>query len=114
MGQLNPILAVSDVRRDYGGLKAVDGASFSAMPGRITGLIGPNGAGKSTLIGIIGGQIKPNWGSITFDGRDITALAPHTIARPGSVRTLHLSADCTKPTLLVNISVPSTVPNDES
>src|SRR5256885_465742 len=56
MGQLKPILAVSDVRRDYGGLKAVDGASFSAMPGRITGLIGPNGAGKSTLIGIIGGQ----------------------------------------------------------
>ncbi|HEY8815944.1 MAG TPA: ATP-binding cassette domain-containing protein, partial [Candidatus Dormibacteraeota bacterium] len=53
------MLAVRDVRRDFGGLRAVDGASFNALPGRITGLIGPNGAGKSTLIGIIGGQIKP-------------------------------------------------------
>jgi len=103
--QLKPILTVSDVRRDYGGLKAVDGASFSAMPGRITGLIGPNGAGKSTLIGIIGGQIKSNGGSITFDGRDITGLAPHKISRRGMVRTFQLSAEFTKLTVLENLLV---------
>ncbi|TMF69977.1 MAG: ATP-binding cassette domain-containing protein [Chloroflexi bacterium] len=103
--QPKPILAVSDVRRDYGGLKAVDGASFSAMQGRITGLIGPNGAGKSTLIGIIGGQIKPNAGSITFDGRDITGLAPHKIAGRGMVRTFQLSAEFTKLTVLENLLV---------
>ena len=103
--QHKPILTVSDVRRDYGGLKAVDGASFSAMPGRITGLIGPNGAGKSTLIGIIGGQIKSNGGSITFDGRDITGLAPHKISRRGMVRTFQLSAEFTKLTVLENLLV---------
>jgi len=103
--QLKPILTVSDVRRDYGGLKAVDGASFSAMPGRITGLIGPNGAGKSTLIGIIGGQIKSNGGSITFDGRDITGLPPHKISRRGMVRTFQLSAEFTKLTVLENLLV---------
>src|SRR2546428_13494652 len=112
--QPKPILAVSDVRRDYGGLKAVDGASFSAMQGRITGLIGPNGAGKSTLIGIIGGQIKPNWGSITFEGRDITGLAPHKIGRGGVGRTFQLSAGVTKRTVLENPPVLWPVPKARS
>jgi branched-chain amino acid transport system ATP-binding protein len=105
MDQPKPILVVSDVRRDFGGLRAVDGASFNALPGRITGLIGPNGAGKSTLIGIIGGQIKPTAGSIAFDGRDITGLAPHKIARRGLVRTFQLSAEFTKLTVLENLLV---------
>jgi neutral amino acid transport system ATP-binding protein len=100
-----PILAVKDVRRDFGGLKAVDGASFNALPGRITGLIGPNGAGKSTLIGIIGGQIKPSGGSITFEGRNITGLAPYRIARLGLVRTFQLSAEFSKLTVLENLLV---------
>jgi branched-chain amino acid transport system ATP-binding protein len=103
--QPKPILTVSEVRRDFGGLRAVDGASFKALPGRITGLIGPNGAGKSTLIGIIGGQIKPTAGSITFDGQDITGLAPHGIARRGLVRTFQLSAEFTKLTVLENLLV---------
>ena len=70
------ILTVRDVRRDFGGLKAVDGASFSALRGHVTGLIGPNGAGKSTLLGIIAGAIKPGSGTVTFDGKDVTGLAP--------------------------------------
>ncbi|HEX3508800.1 MAG TPA: ABC transporter ATP-binding protein [Candidatus Dormibacteraeota bacterium] len=102
---------MSEVRRDFGGLRAVDGASFKALPGRITGLIGPNGAGKSTLIGIIGGQIKPTAGSITFDGQDITGLAPHRIARRGLVRTFQLSAEFTKLTVLENLLV--AVPNQK-
>src|SRR2546427_10434938 len=112
--QPKPILAVSDVRRDYGGLKAVDGASFSAMQGRITGLIGPNGAGKSTLIGIICGQIKPNAGSITYDGRDITGLAPHKIAGRGMVRTFQLSAEFTKVTVLENLPVATPDPQGQA
>jgi neutral amino acid transport system ATP-binding protein len=100
-----PILAVKDVRRDFGGLKAVDGASFNALPGHITGLIGPNGAGKSTLIGIIGGQIKASGGSITFEGRDITGLAPYRVARLGLVRTFQLSAEFSKLTVLENLLV---------
>jgi ABC-type branched-subunit amino acid transport system ATPase component len=100
-----PILTVHDVRRDFGGTKAVDGASFYALRGHITGLIGPNGAGKSTLIGVIAGQIKPVSGVITFDGHDITRMAPHRIARRGMIRTFQLSAEFSKLTVLENLLV---------
>jgi branched-chain amino acid transport system ATP-binding protein len=100
-----PILSVRDVLRDFGGLRAVDGASFNALSGRITGLIGPNGAGKSTLIGIIGGQIKPNGGTITFEGHDITGLPAYRISRRGIIRTFQLSAEFSKLTVLENLLV---------
>jgi neutral amino acid transport system ATP-binding protein len=100
-----PILEVRDVRRDYGGLKAVDGASFDARRGRITGLIGPNGAGKSTLLGIIAGAIKPDAGTITFEGDDVTGLPSHRIARCGIIRTFQLSAQFSKLTVLENLLV---------
>jgi ABC-type branched-subunit amino acid transport system ATPase component len=103
--QPQPILAVRDVRRDFGGLKAVDGTSFDALQGRITGLIGPNGAGKSTLISVIAGQIKPDAGLITFEGHDITGLAPDRIARRGIIRTFQLSAEFSKLTVLENLLV---------
>src|SRR3979409_808101 len=99
------ILAVSDVHRDFGGLKAVDGASFSALRGRVTGLIGPNGAGKSTLLGIIAGAIKPGSGTVTFAGKDVTGLAPNQIARRGIIRTFQLSAEFSKLTVLENLLV---------
>src|SRR5437870_12531925 len=97
--QPKPILAVSDVRRDYGGLKAVDGASFSAMQGRITGLIGPNGAGKSTLIGIIGGQIKSKGGSINLVGEEASGPAAHASSRRGNMRTFELSGELARVTV---------------
>src|SRR6267378_2877455 len=100
-----PILSVRDVHRDFGGLRAVDGASFNALNGRITGLIGPNGAGKSTLIGIIGGQIKPNGGTITFEGHDITGQPAYRISRRGIIRTFQLSAEFSKLTVLENLLV---------
>jgi branched-chain amino acid transport system ATP-binding protein len=103
--QSEPILVVRDVERDFGGLHAVDGASFYARQGSITGLIGPNGAGKSTLIGIIAGQIKPTAGTIHFEGHDISGLAPHRIARRGLVRTFQLSAEFSKLTVLENLLV---------
>lgn len=100
-----PVLAVRDVHRDFGGLKAVDGASFSALGGHITGLIGPNGAGKSTLLGIIAGAIKPAAGTITFEGDDVTGLPSHKIARCGIIRTFQLSAQFSKLTVLENLLV---------
>ena len=103
--QAQPILSVKDVRRDYGGVRAVDGASFSAQRGRITGLIGPNGAGKSTLLGIIAGAIKPTAGTVTFEGADVTGLPPHRIARRGISRTFQLSAEFSKLTVLENLLV---------
>lgn len=100
-----PFLAVRGVVRDYGGVRAVDGASFEAKRGRITGLIGPNGAGKSTLIGIIGGQIKAAAGSITFEGAQVIGQAPHNIARRGIIRTFQLSAEFSHLTVLENLLV---------
>jgi neutral amino acid transport system ATP-binding protein len=99
------ILEVRDVRKDFGGLKAVDGASFTVQRGRITGLIGPNGAGKSTLMGIVAGAIKPDGGTITFEGQDVTGLAPHKIARRGIIRTFQLSAEFSRLTVLENLLV---------
>ncbi len=102
---IEQILEVRDVHRDFGGVKAVNGASFSAQKGRITGLIGPNGAGKSTLLGIIAGAIKPVSGRITFDGRDVSGFPPHRVARAGLIRTFQLSAEFGKLTVLENMLV---------
>ena len=68
-------LEVRDVVRAFGGVRAVDGASFDVKGGSITGLIGPNGAGKSTLFNCISGFLKPQSGSVFLDGQRITA--PH-------------------------------------
>src|ERR1700730_12846477 len=106
-----PILAVRDVRRDFGGVKAVDGASFSALRGHVTGLIGPNGAGKSTLLGIIAGAIKAGPGQVTFDGEDVSGSPPNQIARRGLIRTFQLSAEFAKLTVLENLLV--AVPNQK-
>ena len=54
-----PLLAVDDLHRSFGGVRAVAGASFTVQAGTITGLIGPNGAGKSTVMSLIGGQLRP-------------------------------------------------------
>ena len=99
------ILIASDVRRDYGGLRAVDGATFKALRGRITGLIGPNGAGKSTLLGIIAGAIKPDAGKFMFDGLDVTGVPSYRMARMGLIRTFQLSAEFSKLTVLENLLV---------
>ena len=99
------LLSIREVSRDFGGLKAVDGATFDALRGRITGLIGPNGAGKSTLIGIVGGAIKPASGIVMFEGRDVTGLPAHRIAQLGLLRTFQISAEFTKLTVLENILV---------
>ena len=103
--QTDRILEVRDVQRDFGGVKAVDGASFGALRGRITGLIGPNGAGKSTLMGVVAGAIKTTAGTITFDGQDVSGFPAHKIARAGLIRTFQLSAEFGKLTVLENMLV---------
>jgi branched-chain amino acid transport system ATP-binding protein len=98
-------LEVRDVVREFGGVRAVAGATFEVPHGGITGLIGPNGAGKSTMVGLISGMIRPTSGTVQFAGRDITKLAPHKIARLGVTRTFQLSSEFSKLTVLENLLV---------
>jgi len=109
-----PLLSVRDVHRAFGGVKAVDGATFTALRGRVTGLIGPNGAGKSTLMGIIAGAIPADSGTIEFDGADVTALPAHKMARLGLIRTFQLSAEFSKLTVLENLLVAAPAQKGES
>lgn len=81
------ILQVEGVVRRFGGITAVNGATFSVQRGSITALIGPNGAGKSTLFHLISGATKPNEGRVVFDGNEITGLPPHLVAQRGLIRT---------------------------
>ena len=84
------VLEARGIVRRFGGLLAVSDASLEAQPGRITALIGPNGAGKTTLFAIVAGFLRPDGGSVHFDGREITGMAPHRICRLGLVRTFQI------------------------
>jgi len=81
------LLEVERLERTFGGVRAVDGASFEVRAGEIHGLIGPNGAGKTTVINMISGLLVPSGGAIRLDGREIQATRPHVIARLGIART---------------------------
>jgi ABC-type branched-subunit amino acid transport system ATPase component len=98
-------LAVEDLRRHFGGVWAVDGATFGIPRGSVTSLIGPNGAGKSTVVGLIGGALRPNAGRVAFDGRDLRGLSPHERARLGLVRTYQLSSEFARLTVMENLLV---------
>ncbi len=80
-------LSLSGVSRAFGGVRALDEATFTVEGGEVHGLIGPNGAGKTTLLNLISGLLRPTGGKIEFDGRRIDRLAPHRIAGLGVART---------------------------
>ena len=65
------MIDVEDLRKTYKDVTAVDGASFTAEPGRVFGLLGPNGAGKSTIIGCISGLLVPTAGRVRVLGHDV-------------------------------------------
>lgn len=81
------LLRVDDVVVQFGGVTAVDHATFEVYPGTVTGLIGPNGAGKTTCFNVITGLQAPTSGRVVLDGHDITRMAVHRRARRGIGRT---------------------------
>jgi branched-chain amino acid transport system ATP-binding protein len=81
------ILKATDIGISFGGVKAVDGVSFSVSPGQILSIIGPNGAGKTTLFNIVSGVYAASRGSIHLADEDVTELAPHKLAARGLSRT---------------------------
>lgn len=85
------MIVIDDIHKHFGGLRAVDGASFTIETGSITGLIGPNGAGKTTLFNVIAGLHKPTSGRVILDGDDITGLPPHQLFGQGLLRTFQIA-----------------------
>ncbi len=97
-----PVLAVANVSKSFGALKASDDVSLDLRPGEIHALIGPNGAGKSTLIAQIAGGLKPDAGAIRFLGNDVTHLDTVGRAKLGLGRTFQVSALAMEYTALQN------------
>ena len=81
------ILSLSNVTKDFDGIKAVNNLTMELESGMITSLIGPNGAGKTTVFNLITGLIKPDKGKILLNGKNITKQDTHKIARLGITRT---------------------------
>ena len=81
------ILAVENLKMQFGGLVAVDQVNFSLYPKQIAAVIGPNGAGKTTIFNCISGFYKPTSGTVYLDGKDITGNPSHVIAKKGLTRT---------------------------
>ena len=87
----------------FGGLHAVDGASFAVREGTVTALIGPNGAGKTTAFNLLTGFIRADGGSVRFAEHNISGRSPDAIARLGMVRTFQLTRVLAKMTVLENV-----------
>ena len=100
-----PILSIDRVSKWFGGLAAISDLSIDILEGEAHGLMGPNGAGKTTLISIISGQYKPDHGTVTFKGIDITGLPSHRVCRLGIARTYQIPKPFTHLTVQQNIAV---------
>jgi len=99
------ILSVHEVHKYFGGLAALNGVSFDVEEGEILGIIGPNGAGKTTLFNVISGVYTPEKGKVVFQGKDITGLPPHQIARLGIARTHQIVKPLQELTVKENVMV---------
>ena len=99
------ILQTRDLTKEFKGFVAVSRVNLQVRRGSIHALIGPNGAGKTTCFNLLTKFLTPTSGSIVFDGHDITAEAPATIARRGVVRSFQISAVFPHLTVLENVRV---------
>ena len=98
-------LSIRDLRKDFGGVRAVDGVSFEVPEGTILGLIGPNGAGKTTLFNLVSGYLRPTRGTVSVFGEEVTGLKPFALARRGLTRTFQVVRPFPRLTVLENVMV---------
>lgn len=101
------LLALSHVRKRFGGLWAVNGVSFSLPTGRVVGLIGPNGSGKTTLLNTINGVYAPDEGFIELDGSRVEGLPAHQLAGLGVARTFQAARVFSTLTVAENMLLPT-------
>ena len=103
--ELHPLLAVRDVRVEFGGIVALNGVSFDLHRGEILGLIGPNGAGKTTLFNCLSRLYQPSSGDILLEGSSILKRPPHRIAEIGIGRTFQNVALFSNLSVLDNVLI---------
>jgi branched-chain amino acid transport system ATP-binding protein len=103
---MTPLLTTKDLRKNFGGLHAVDGVDFAIVPGEIRAVIGPNGAGKTTFVSLICGRVPPSSGQIVFDGNDITDLPAHDRVRRGIAYTFQITSVFSNLTAYDNVALP--------
>ncbi|NIO38569.1 ATP-binding cassette domain-containing protein [Candidatus Bathyarchaeota archaeon] len=84
------LLEVENLTKNFGGLAAVNNVSFHVDEGERIGIIGPNGAGKTTLFNLLSGFLKPDSGTVKFNGENIIGLSPHKIVNKGIARTFQV------------------------
>jgi branched-chain amino acid transport system ATP-binding protein len=105
------MLQARGLDKSFGGIRAVNDCSFDIEEGTITSLIGPNGAGKTTTFNLINNVIKPDSGSVKFEGTDITNKMPHKLTRLGIGRTFQVTRALDDMTVLENMVVGSSTDN---
>ena len=105
MSHPHPLLDIAHLSKSFGGLKAVQDVSLQVPTGSLTALIGPNGAGKTTLFALMSGFIRPDSGTVRFDGQDITGQTPERNARLGMTRTFQIVQPFAAQTVRENIAV---------
>jgi branched-chain amino acid transport system permease protein len=108
-----PLLRVEAIRKEFGGLVAVQNVSFEVTAGEILGLIGPNGAGKSTMFNLISGELPRTSGSVQLGGSAISGLRPTQIARRGLSRTFQHVRLVPGMTVLENVMLGAYLRTDE-
>jgi branched-chain amino acid transport system ATP-binding protein len=99
------LLRMNDVKKAFGSLHALDGVTFGVDEKQVHILIGPNGSGKTTLINVISGFYKPDDGTVTLAGKDVTGLPPHKLYGQGLSRTFQIPSLFTKLTIMENVLV---------
>lgn len=99
------ILRVDGLNKRFGAIRASNDLSFSVREGEIHALIGPNGAGKTTVINQLMGEIRPDSGSIIFDGRDITGQPVYRRAQMGLARSFQITAVFDRLTVAENLAM---------
>jgi ABC-type branched-subunit amino acid transport system ATPase component len=86
----SPLLKVSGLYKNFGGVQAIDDLNFEVAEGELLGMIGPNGSGKTTAVNLITGFVKPTEGEVRYRGKNITGWAPYKIVRRGIARTFQM------------------------
>ncbi len=100
-------LDVNNIKKNFGGLQALNGVTFKVRGPELIGLIGPNGAGKTTLTNVLDGVIKPSSGTVYLNGQRIDTMPPYHVARAGLGRTFQVTRAFRRMTVLENLLVPA-------